>query len=119
MALARCAVRAVALVSAVLAAAVSHAQGGAQAEIDFLITRVEQSGCAFVRNGAAHPAQEAAAHLRKKLNATRRGLTAEQFIEHVAARSSISGEPYFIRCANLSDEPSAVWLRRALKERTG
>lgn len=119
MALARGAARALLSVSAVLVAAGVGAQSGAQTEIDFLITRVEQSGCAFVRNGAAHPAPEAAAHLRKKLNSVRRSLTAEQFIEHVAARSSISGEPYLIRCAGQGDEPSAAWLRRALKERTG
>lgn len=94
-------------------------QSAAPGEIDFLIGRIEQSGCQFVRNGSAYPATEAAAHLRKKLNAARRSLSTEQFIEHVASKSSMSGEPYLIRCAGRSDETSAAWLRRALKDRSG
>jgi hypothetical protein len=109
---------AVAFVGATIASP-TLAQGGHQAEIDFLIARVEQSGCQFVRNGAAHPAPEAAKHLRMKLGAARRSLSAEQFIEHVASKSSISGAPYLIRCSGRTDEPSAAWLRRALKERSG
>lgn len=114
----RCGLIALTITVAAAAPAVL-AQGNAQAEIDYLIGRVERSGCEFVRNGSAHPAPEAAAHLRKKLSAARRSLNVEQFIDHIASKSSMSGEPYLIRCAGRGDETSAVWLRRALKERSG
>lgn len=120
MALARHAMRAAGLMAVGLAvAAGTHAQVAPQAEVEFLITRIAHSGCQFVRNGSAHPAAEAAAHLRRKLNAAPRGLSTEQFIEHVASKSSMTGAPYLIRCDGRDDEASAVWLRRALKERSG
>lgn len=106
------------LVGAAAANPDALAQADAPAEIEFLITRIGQSGCQFVRNGSAHPAPEAAAHLRNKLGAARRSLSTEQFIEHVASKSSMSGQPYLIRCAGHGDETSAAWLRRALSERS-
>ncbi len=88
-------------------------------DIEFLITRIAQSGCQFVRNGNAYPANEAAEHLRRKRASVRSELTSEQFIEHIASKSSMSGEPYLIRCTGQRDELSGPWLRRALQERTG
>ncbi|MFM9886044.1 MAG: DUF5329 family protein [Burkholderiales bacterium] len=88
-------------------------------DIEFLITRIAQSGCQFVRNGNVYPANEAAEHLRRKRASVRSALTPDQFIEHIASKSSMSGEPYLIRCTGQHDEPSGPWLRRALQERTG
>lgn len=97
----------------------AHAQtpSGKVGDIEYLFGRIERSGCGFVRNGTAHPANDAVAHLRKKLEAAQRNLTIEEFIDHIAAKSSMSGQPYFVRCQGAADEPSAVWLRRALAER--
>jgi hypothetical protein len=100
-----------------LVSAAAVAQG--KDTIDYLIQRVERSGCSFVRNGTAHPSAEAASHLRRKLAAVRRELSPEEFIDHVASKSSSSGEPYLIRCDGKAEEQSSAWLRRALKERTG
>jgi Family of unknown function (DUF5329) len=91
----------------------------ASRDIDYLLGRIEQSSCQFVRNGTTHPPADAAEHLRKKRTAARREMTPEQFIENIASKSSMSGEPYLIRCKGQADEQLGVWLRRALKERTG
>lgn len=100
-----------------LSAQLSLAQSST--DVEFLIARIEQSSCQFVRNGKAYPVADAADHLRRKQQAARKDLSPEQFIEQIASKSSISGEPYLIRCKDLADEPSGPWLRRALKERTG
>ncbi len=104
-----------------LAFALPWAPAFAQAtrDIEFLIARIEQSGCQFVRNGTAYPANEAADHLRRKRAAVRKDLSADQFIDHIASKSSMSGEPYLIRCKDVADEQSGAWLRRALRERSG
>ncbi|MSQ21391.1 MAG: hypothetical protein EXR39_18075 [Betaproteobacteria bacterium] len=107
------------LAIALSALSATPAQAQAARDIDYLLTRIEQSSCQFVRNSKVHPPSEAALHLRNKRAAASRELTPEQFIETIASKSSMSGEPYLIRCKGQADEQSGVWLRRALKERTG
>jgi uncharacterized protein DUF5329 len=87
-------------------------------DIDALIARVEQSrGVAFVRNGSAHSAHEAATHLRRKLAAAHgRIVTAEQFIDVLGTRSSLTGIAYRVRFADGREIDSAVWLRQLLRE---
>lgn len=87
------------------------------AEVAFLLESIERSSCQFVRNGSAAPGNDAAAHLRRKLAAVKRELTPEEFIEGVASRSSMSGEPYLVRCTGTRDEPTGAWLRRVLADR--
>lgn len=103
--------------SSVLNGAPALAQ--AARDIDYLLTRIEQSPCQFVRNGTVHTPADAATHLRNKRTHVRREFTPEQFIEIIATKSSMSGEPYLIRCKGQADEQLGAWLRRALKERTG
>ena len=88
------------------------------AEIDALIARVGQAhGVVFIRNGSAHGAAEAAAHLqRKRVAAGGRFASAEQFIDLVGSRSSLSGRAYRVRMADGSEVDSATWLRRLLRE---
>jgi len=87
----------------------------AQAEIDHLLRFVAASPCTFVRNGIAHPAPEARKHLSEKLRAARSRIsTAEDFIRGIASKSSMSGEPYLIRCDNQS-VPAGVWLSDELR----
>lgn len=85
-------------------------------EIGHLLDAVARSSCAFIRNGTAYPAAEAKAHLERKYSYLRdRVKTAEDFIEHVASRSSTSGRPYLVRCQPGQDRQSAEWFRGELQ----
>jgi hypothetical protein len=87
-----------------------------QTQIDALIAAIETSGCRMERNGTAHDAKAAAAHLRMKLEkAGARVQTAEQFIDRVAAGSSVSGEPYRVLCEGRPPQPARDWLRARLR----
>ena len=88
-------------------------------EMNFLLSYVEGSGCAFQRNGSWYTAQEAHAHLRDKFNylATRSMLdTTEQFIERVATQSSLTGRAYMVRC---SDGPTLTGGTTATTDASG
>ena len=39
----------------------------------------------------------------------------EEFIEKAGTESSMSGQPYKVRCPNQEEQPSAVWLRGELR----
>jgi uncharacterized protein with von Willebrand factor type A (vWA) domain len=88
------------------------------AEIDALIARVGQARhVEFIRNGSAHTAAEAAAHLqRKRVAAGGRFASAEQFIDLVGTRSSLTGRAYRVRMADGRELDSAPWLRQLLRE---
>lgn len=86
----------------------------ARAEIDALLSRLANSTCEFYRNGSWHSAAEAKSHLLGKLRYLEgKGLVqnTEQFIELGASKSSVSGEPYLVKCANGSVVNSGTWLR--------
>ena len=70
--------------------------------IDRLIRHVAaQRGIQFIRNGDNHDAAGAAAHLRAKLErAGDRVRGVEEFIDGVASRSWLSGQPYRVRLAD-------------------
>ena len=87
-------------------------------EIDALIVRVEHAqGVVFIRNGSEHSPVEAAAHLRRKLAAADgRITTAEQFIDKLGTRSSMTGIAYRVRLADGREIDSATWLRQLLRE---
>jgi hypothetical protein len=90
----------------------------ARAEIDGLLSRLESSACEFGRNGSWYPATEAKSHLLRKLGYLEdKGLvqTAEQFIERAASSSSVTGEPYLVRCGSDAPVQSGSWLRAQLK----
>ncbi len=85
----------------------------AKIEIDGLLSRLAASGCQFKRNGSWHDAEEARAHLRRKLDYLEgRGMvaSAEQFIERAATRSSVSGQAYLVKCGTNPAVPSGEWL---------
>lgn len=111
------------LLAGLLMVAVSSAPAGADgqsdAEIAFLLETIARSPCRFIRNGVAYPAGDAHAHILKKYGyAKPRIKNAEDFIRHAATRSSISGEPYRIRC-NGQEVLCADWLREALARYRG
>jgi len=93
----------------------TNAALAANDEIDHLLQFVAASHCTFVRNGSEYAADKARDHLADKYRfAGSRIATAEQFIEYLATKSSLSGEPYHVRCGK-QDELSAAWLGAELK----
>ena len=81
------------------------------AKVHSLIQSIRASECTFVRNNKEHSAEDAAQHLEMKFNrAKRRIKSAEQFIEKVASKSSLSGKPYLVRCPNMEDTQAARWF---------
>lgn len=83
-------------------------------EIDYLLSYLGNSGCTFIRNGSEHQALEARDHLKMKYNHARdRIKTAEEFIENIASKSSLSRKQYEVRCAD-KQLGSKQWLEEAL-----
>jgi hypothetical protein len=86
-------------------------------EIDYLLSTVGSSDCAFIRNGSRHDAENAEAHLRMKYKRGKRWApTTEKFIERLASKSSFSKKPYFIQCGEQEQVPSGDWLTQRLQE---
>ncbi|EED35871.1 conserved hypothetical protein [Luminiphilus syltensis NOR5-1B] len=88
-----------------------------EAEIEYLLSAIGDSGCEFLRNGRVHDAEDAEAHLRMKYrNGFRYVSTAEEFIDRLASKSSITRRPYFIDCDQDASSPSGEWLYQRLNE---
>ena len=88
-----------------------------QVEVDFLLGYVEGSGCDFYRNGTWNDPKTAQAHLRDKyryLAARNLINTTEDFIEKVATQSSLTGQPYKVRCRDGATVTSNQWLHAEL-----
>jgi hypothetical protein len=103
----------------VAAGAAAPLPPAARAEIDTLMSRLEASACEFNRNGTWHTAAAAKSHLMGKLKYLEdRGTvqSTEQFIELAASGSSLSGQPYLVRCGNDAAVRSATWLRSQLQD---
>ena len=101
--------------SMVLTTNAAPASVDAEAEIVELIQAVALSGCEFERNGKRYDSLEAADHLRLKYTRGRRyARTAEQFIDRLASKSSITGKPYLIICAESGEHRAKDWLEAAL-----
>jgi hypothetical protein len=95
----------------------AETSAGAQSEIEYLLLEIGGSGCEFYRNGTWYDAKKAQSHLRSKYEslAARGGLTtAEDFIERVATKSMLSGQPYRVRCGG-EVVTSSEWLQRILQ----
>jgi hypothetical protein len=90
------------VLAALLALSPLAAFAASNPEIEALIVRVEHAqGVVFIRNGSEHSAVEAGAHLRRKLAAAHgRITTAEQFIDNIGTRSSMTGIAYRVRVAD-------------------
>jgi hypothetical protein len=89
-----------------------------QVEVEYLLNTIARSGCEFNRNGTWFDSQKASAHLRDKYNvlvALGRFVSALEFIEDAATKSSVTGRPYLIRCAGQEPVPTNQWLREALE----
>lgn len=104
--------------AAALAFALSHAALASpdvtKDEIDHLLQYVGDSSCTFVRNGSEYPAAKARDHLASKYRFVgSRISSAEDFIRYLATQSSMSGEPYHVKCGSI-DAPSGAWLTAEL-----
>ena len=84
-----------------------------KAEIDGLMSRLEASDCEFNRSGTWYSGAEAKSHLLRKLKYFEdKGAvqSTEQFIELAASSSSVTGQPYLVRCGNGTPVQSGTWL---------
>lgn len=87
-----------------------------RARIEALLARVESSSVFFIRNGTRHDARAAAAHLRMKWEKAGDHIgSAEAFIEKLASRSYLSGEPYRVVLGGRTLE-AGPWLYSLLEE---
>ncbi len=101
---------AAALAAMLAAPAESAPDANAQREIDHLLAFVAASECRFVRGGVEHDAREARDHLALKLDVARPLIgSADAFVDRVAGASSLTGEPYRVRCGG-RDAAAKAWL---------
>ncbi|MDD9339399.1 MAG: DUF5329 family protein [Providencia heimbachae] len=78
----------------------------------------KQQNLTFTRNGTEHSAVDAESHLRLKRGKTHKRLqTAEQFIDNVASKSSITGEQYQVKDGQGNIIPANKYLHDLLKEK--
>ena len=86
-------------------------------EIGRLLRAVEVSGVTFIREEREYGPAEAAKHMRAKITASAEPVrTAEEFIERIATRSSLTKRDYQVRLADGKTVPSAEWLRARLAD---
>jgi Bacterial protein of unknown function (DUF885)/Family of unknown function (DUF5329) len=86
-------------------------------KIEMLLAAVEKlEGAVFIRNDTEHTAAQAVQHMRIKWGRHRSDIrTAAQFIDSVASRSSVTGQPYMIRFADGREQPAEDFLNAELK----
>jgi len=99
--------------SAVAAAPPPHEQS----RIDKLIRFVEtQKDMKFIRNGTEYSCAEAGRFLRGKLDSMGRDVTtAREFIERIATKSSMSGQPYQVKFGDGKTMLASQFLAEELK----
>jgi hypothetical protein len=89
----------IALTLSVLCMPFAQATNNTEQEIKHLFEFISQSDCIFIRNNTEYPAIEARDHMQTKYDYAKRWVgSAEQFIERIATKSSISGNRYQVRC---------------------
>lgn len=85
-------------------------------EIDHLIQTIQNSDCAFIRNGKTHNSAEAIEHILKKYDHFRDKIkTTEDFIDYCASKSLLSNKPYKIGCAGRERVDSRAWFMEELR----
>lgn len=85
-------------------------------KIKFLLKKIENCKCKFIRNGKEHTPTEAKSHMELKLRKGGSSIrTVEHFIKYAATKSSFTGKPYYIVVEG-KKIPSAHWLKKQLKD---
>ena len=83
-------------------------------EIEFLLSFVAGSDCIFIRNGKEYQGNEASEHLARKYDyAKGRIRSAENFINKIASKSSMTRKPYLVRCSG-KEMLAGEWFSEAL-----
>lgn len=86
---------------------------GAKAEIEHLLEYLGASDCEFYRNGSWYGPRKAAAHLRRKYDYYldhAETPAAVEFIDTMASASSLSGQPYQVRCPGAEPVAAGAWF---------
>ena len=87
-----------------------------RARIDRLLERVSRSPYNFFRNGGRYTGKRAEAHLKWKYFRNLKTVkTAEDFIEHVASQSKMSGEKYLVELPDKKRIPLRPVLLKELE----
>ena len=95
----------------------AHAAPSEQEKIGYLLDAIASSDLIFIREGREYSGKDARDHLQEKLYFTgRRIKTAQQFIDHIATGSSITGEPYYVKMPDGTKMESKDWLEKKLAE---
>jgi hypothetical protein len=99
-----------------IASAESSTPAAERERIERLCDAVGASkGMYFIRNGREHSADDAAKFLREKYKAMGDEVkTAEDFIDKIGTKSSMSGKPYLVRFPDGREMSSAEFLRTEL-----
>lgn len=91
------------------------ASNNTESEIEYLIAAISNSKGTFIRNGKEYSAEDAGSHLNMKYRrASKYATTAEEFIDNLASRSSMTRKPYFIRLDNKKQVEAGPWLHEQL-----
>ena len=86
------------------------------AEIEHLLSYVENTECLYERNGTMHKGKDAVEHIKKKYNYFKDKIdSTEKFIELSATKSTMSGKYYMILCKDKLPVKSQEWLLRELE----
>ena len=89
-------------------------------EIDYLISSVGISGCTFIRNGKRYSGKDARGHLNSKRRRNAHLIdSAEEFIEKLASKSSMSGKSYLISCNGEEQQTAGEWFTAMLASYRG
>jgi hypothetical protein len=84
-------------------------------EITWLLQYMEKADVKFIRSGKEYTPQEGADHLRLKLGkAGGKVKTAEDFIDGIASKSYLNGDPYLVKFRDGKTQPTGPWLKEAL-----
>jgi hypothetical protein len=87
-----------------------------ETEIQHLLATVAESPCTFLRNGKNYSTEDAAAHLSTKYSRGKAyAASAEQFIDRIASKSSLSGKPYHVQCPGMERQTTREWLTQRLE----
>lgn len=92
-----------------------------QSRIERLIKAIEaRKDMKFIRNGSEYDCGDAAKFLRGKFEAMGKEVTsARDFIERIASKSSMSGEPYHVKFADGKTMLASQFLNDELKRLEG
>ena len=87
-------------------------------KIDLLLKAIKElKNVKFERNGSIHEAEDAVKLLKTKLNKVGvDNITAQEFIDKIASKSSTTGKPYYIVYPDGDKVPAGEFLKKKLSE---